>query len=138
MLAVEGVREFVDANRHRKLAIASSSETAWLEGTLARLGLLAPFGGRLYSAAGLPRGKPHPDIYLEAAAGLGAAPSACMVIEDHPVGVAAGAAAGMSVVALLAAGHILPGHEERVRAAGAHHVARTYGEVTDIMRELEK
>lgn len=138
VLAVEGLREFIAANAHRRLAIASSSETAWLEGTLTRLGLLAPFEGRLYSAAGLTRGKPHPDIYLQAAAGIGVAPPACMVIEDHPIGVAAGAAAGMTVAALLAAGHILPGHEERVRAAGAHHVAHSYPEVSEILRELER
>jgi beta-phosphoglucomutase-like phosphatase (HAD superfamily) len=60
------------------------------------------------------------------------------VIEDHPVGVAAGVAAGMTVVALLAASHIRPGHADRVRAAGADHVALSYEEVSEIMAELER
>jgi HAD superfamily hydrolase (TIGR01509 family) len=136
--AVEGVHAFVAAHAHRRLAIASSSEPAWLEAMLSRLALLAAFEGRLFSAAGLPRGKPFPDIYLRAAVGLGVAPSRCLVIEDHPVGVAAAAAAGMIVVALLAGGHIGEGHEAVVRAAGAHHVARTYTEVSEIMAELER
>ncbi|HEY5720784.1 MAG TPA: HAD family phosphatase [Allosphingosinicella sp.] len=138
MLAIEGIEPFLTAQGHRKLAIASSSETSWLEATLARLGLTAYFQGRLFSAAGFPRGKPHPDIYLHAAERLGVDPDRCLVIEDHPVGVAAGAAAGMTVIALLAASHIREGHAERVRAAGAHHVARDYREVAEIVERLER
>ena len=52
------------------------------------------------------RGKPHPDIYLHARRALGVAPARCLVIEDHPVGVAAGAAAGMTVIGLLRGGAI--------------------------------
>jgi HAD superfamily hydrolase (TIGR01509 family) len=138
MLAVEGIEAFLESQPHRALAIASSSETWWLEQTLDRLGLAAWFEARLFSAAGFARGKPHPDIYLHAAAQLGIAPARCLVIEDHPVGVAAGAAAGMTVIALLAASHISDGHADRVRAAGAHYVARDYREVTEILEELEK
>jgi pseudouridine-5'-monophosphatase len=46
------------------------------------------------------RGKPAPDIFLLAAAELGAAPAACVVVEDAPAGVAAAHAAGMQVVAV--------------------------------------
>ncbi len=46
------------------------------------------------------RGKPAPDIFLLAAARLGAAPETCLVLEDAPAGVEAGRAAGMSVIAV--------------------------------------
>lgn len=137
VLAIEGLEPFLVAQAHRKLAIASSSEPAWLHGSLERLGLAGYFGERVFSAAGFARGKPHPDIYLHAAQALGARPEGCLVIEDHPVGVAAGAAAGMTVIALLAGAHIRAGHAERVRAAGAHHVAASYAEVSGILERLE-
>lgn len=48
----------------------------------------------------LRRGKPAPDIFLLAAQDLGVDPSACVVIEDSPVGIAAAHAAGMQAVAV--------------------------------------
>ena len=46
------------------------------------------------------QGKPAPDIFLVAAAAIAAEPSACLVFEDAPAGVAAARAAGMQVVAV--------------------------------------
>ncbi len=46
------------------------------------------------------RGKPHPDIFLEAARRLGVAPADCVVFEDAPLGVEAARRAGMKAVAL--------------------------------------
>jgi hypothetical protein len=46
------------------------------------------------------RTKPAPDLFLAAAAALGADPARCVVLEDSPNGVAAGRAAGMAVVAV--------------------------------------
>lgn len=46
------------------------------------------------------RGKPAPDIFLAAAAALGAAPESTLVFEDSPQGLAAGLAAGMRVIAV--------------------------------------
>jgi beta-phosphoglucomutase len=46
------------------------------------------------------RGKPHPDIFLEAARRLGVAPGHCVVFEDAPLGVEGARRAGMKAVAL--------------------------------------
>jgi sugar-phosphatase len=54
----------------------------------------------LVSAEQVRAGKPSPEGYLGAAALLGVAPAACVVIEDAPPGIEAGRAAGMPVVAL--------------------------------------
>jgi beta-phosphoglucomutase-like phosphatase (HAD superfamily) len=49
----------------------------------------------VFSASDVPRGKPHPDLFLAAADHLGVAPADCLVIEDAPPGVQAAEAAGM-------------------------------------------
>ncbi|HWH83990.1 MAG TPA: HAD family phosphatase [Burkholderiaceae bacterium] len=46
------------------------------------------------------RGKPHPDLFLEAAWRLGVAPADCLVFEDAPLGIEAARRAGMHAVAL--------------------------------------
>ncbi|MET9495823.1 HAD family hydrolase [Streptomyces sp. NPDC006552] len=61
-------------------------------------GLDAWFGpGRVFSSQDVGRGKPAPDLFLHAAAAMGAAPEQCVVIEDSPLGVQAARAAGMDV-----------------------------------------
>ncbi|HWX46264.1 MAG TPA: HAD-IA family hydrolase [Solirubrobacteraceae bacterium] len=49
----------------------------------------------LFSAWSVPRGKPHPDLFLHAASTMGAEPAHCVVVEDTPSGVAASVSAGM-------------------------------------------
>lgn len=74
--------------------------------------VLASLGPRHFtlSVAGdeVPRTKPHPDPYLLAAAGLGADPARCAVVEDTATGVAAAEAAGCHVVAVPSVAPIAP------------------------------
>jgi HAD superfamily hydrolase (TIGR01509 family) len=134
--AVDGAHAYLDAFAHVPRCIASSSSPDRLSLCLEVLRLEATFGPHVFSASSVARGKPHPDIFLYAADMMGVSPSQAIVIEDSAAGVQAGVAAGMTVIGLLAASHIQSGHRERLRAAGAHHVASTFAEVERITREL--
>ena len=88
--------EAIDA-RGLALAVASQSSSAWVEATLRAVGLddRLPL---IVTAEEVGHDKPAPDIYLQAARLVGAAPEACIAIEDSVHGVAAAAAAGLLVV----------------------------------------
>lgn len=81
------------------LAIASSSDRAWVEGHLARLGLLHRFR-RIVCKGDVARVKPAPDLYLEAVRALGGAPGDALALEDSANGVTAAKAAGLLCVAI--------------------------------------
>lgn len=79
--------------------VASSSDRAWVEGWLNRLGIRQRFGC-VRTADDVRSTKPAPDLFLSAAAGLGVAPAACIVLEDSPNGIRAAHAANMRCVAI--------------------------------------
>jgi len=101
-----GVREILHACRTRgwRVALASNSPLALCEHVVDALDLDGRFDVVL-SADQVARGKPAPDIYLEAARRLDAAPSQCLVFEDSVSGVRAAHEAGMTVVAIPSAAH---------------------------------
>lgn len=134
---IAGVEHFIDSHGHRHRAIASSSAHEWLATSLERFGIDHHFGEHVYSAAEFARGKPHPDIYLHAASALEVLPDRTLVIEDSPTGVAAGAAAGMTVVGFLGGSHIRDGHDARLRAEGAEHIVEDYRALERLIGELE-
>ena len=136
LTAVEGVRDYIRAFASTPQCIASQSSLEYLAFCLKILGLTESFQDAVFSAAGMKRGKPHPDIYLHAAKKMGVDPARAIVVEDSVIGVKAGVAAGATVIGLLAGSHIQSGHEQRLREAGAHHIARTFAEATDVTRSL--
>ena len=94
--AVEAVRGLAD---RWPLAVASSSNRPLINLVLELTGLEACFRATV-SSEEVSRGKPEPDVYLAAAAGLGVKPEACAAVEDSSNGILAAANAGMRVVAL--------------------------------------
>lgn len=133
---VAGAHDYLAAFASLHRSIASTSSPERLAVCLDALGLTELFGANVYSSELVPRGKPHPDIFLYAARQFDVSPAECLVIEDSVGGVQAGVAAGMTVVGLLAASHIRDGHGERLREAGAHFVARSFEEAAVITRRL--
>ncbi|BAY10134.1 HAD family hydrolase [Calothrix sp. NIES-2098] len=77
--------------------VASNSSHKWIRQALLKTNLLAYFSGKIFSASGIIRSKPHPDVFLYAAEKMGVSPQECVVIEDTPTGVMAGVNAGMTV-----------------------------------------
>jgi HAD superfamily hydrolase (TIGR01509 family) len=75
--------------------VASSSAHPRIRAALEATGLLRHFEGRIFSATDVEHGKPAPDLFLHAAARMGAEPGACAVVEDSRYGVEAARAAGM-------------------------------------------
>jgi HAD superfamily hydrolase (TIGR01509 family) len=83
------------AGRGIPLGLATSSGPWYLR---ERLGDLLDLFGAVVTRVDVARGKPHPDLYLEAAARLGVAPVDCLAVEDSPAGARSALAAGMPVV----------------------------------------
>jgi HAD superfamily hydrolase (TIGR01509 family) len=82
-----------------RLAVASSSNRELIEVVLARAGLTRYFDATV-SSEEVARGKPSPDVFLEAARRLEASPDNCAAIEDSTNGIRAAHAAGMRVIAI--------------------------------------
>ena len=81
------------------LGLASSSNRPIIDLVLERSGLRRFFSASV-SSEEVPRGKPAPDVYLEAARRLGVGAERCAAIEDSANGLRSARAAGMRVVAL--------------------------------------
>jgi beta-phosphoglucomutase-like phosphatase (HAD superfamily) len=116
VVAVRGIVEALDGLRARgvPVAVASGGDRHKMRLTLGASGLLhrfelpvptpmrqsavtSPVGSLLFGADMVEQAKPAPDVYLMAARALGVDPAACLVVEDTPVGVTAGMAAGATV-----------------------------------------
>jgi HAD superfamily hydrolase (TIGR01509 family) len=114
---VPGAAELVERIRACGVAVCVASQGK-LEKTRLSLeitGLRHLFPERsLFSAYSVARGKPHPDLFLYAAAEMGAEAARCVVVEDTPSGVEAGVAAGMRVF-----GYTADSDEAALAQAGA-------------------
>jgi HAD superfamily hydrolase (TIGR01509 family) len=115
--AVPGVAEAIQRIKAAGVAVCVASqgklEKMRLSLKLTKLDHLFPYGA-LFSAYSVPRGKPHPDLFLHAAQAMAAEPARCAVIEDTPSGVTAAVAAGMRVL-----GYAADSDATALRQAGA-------------------
>ena len=95
-----GAREAVERiAAHWPLGLASSSNRPIIELVLELSGL-ARFFRVTVSSEEVVRGKPAPDVYLEAAARLGVQPDCCAAVEDSRNGIRSARSAGMRVIAI--------------------------------------
>lgn len=94
--AVEVVRRL---HRRWPLALASSSNREIIDFALDAAGIAGEFAATV-SSEEVERGKPAPDVYLEAARRLDSAADRCVAVEDSSNGLRSAAAAGMAVIAV--------------------------------------
>jgi HAD superfamily hydrolase (TIGR01509 family) len=96
-----GVIESLDACKRLglKIGLATSSSSRIIEAVLHKL-TIGHYFDAIESAENLAYGKPHPEVYLNCATGLGIAPSQCIAIEDSFNGLIAARAASMQTVAI--------------------------------------
>jgi beta-phosphoglucomutase family hydrolase len=134
LLAREGVRVFEPAlallreARRRGVRIAVASSSHHCAEILEAGGLTKLFDARVdgHDLDRLPlRGKPAPDIFLEAAKRLGVAPAQAVVFEDAAAGVAAGRAGGFGLVIGIGRG----AHAATLKERHADHVVADLSEV---------
>ena len=107
---VPGLRNFLEKYSEIPKAVASNAEPENLALVLDSCAL-RPYFQVTVDGHQVQNPKPHPEIYLEAAARLGAAPENCIVFEDSYTGVEAARAAGMRVIGLRTTHGYLPGTE---------------------------
>lgn len=103
--AVETVRRLA---RHWPLALASSANREVIEAVLDLADLSGAFAVTV-SSEEVPRGKPAPDVYLEAVRRLGQPAPGCAAVEDSAGGIQSALAAGLRVVAVLNRSYPPPG-----------------------------
>jgi HAD superfamily hydrolase (TIGR01509 family) len=107
-----------------RVCVASQGKLEKTRLSLELTGLRHLFAERaLFSAESVARGKPHPDLFLHAAATMGASPPGCVVVEDTPSGVMGAVSAGMRAL-----GYVADGDEQALRRAGAEPL-RSLGEL---------
>ncbi|WP_312517241.1 HAD family phosphatase [Massilia sp.] len=99
---IEGFDAFIETARARgwKLAVATSASPGSARFVLDEMGLRERFDEVVIGTIDVPRGKPHPDVFLKAADRCGVMPAQSIVFEDAPLGVEAARRAGMRAVVL--------------------------------------
>jgi HAD superfamily hydrolase (TIGR01509 family) len=118
---ISGVKDVIQ-NLLIPHCVASSSDANRLKLTLSITGLFPLLEGRIFGRECVKKGKPEPDIFLYAAAKMGAAPSRCLVIEDSMHGIKAAQAACMEVWGFCGGRHFTPKRKAELNHAGVRHV----------------
>lgn len=96
-----GVKELLQIirNNNLKIGIATSNSRELVE-TMIKKHEIGEYFDSIRTSCEVPRSKPFPDVYLQAAKDLGVMPQDCLVFEDTVAGATAAKAAGMRVIAI--------------------------------------
>ncbi|WP_181701025.1 HAD family hydrolase [Chthonobacter albigriseus] len=126
LTAVAGVAAFLE-RLDLPRCVASSSHPERIRESLEITGLAHFFADEaVFSSHQVKHGKPAPDLFLFAAAQMGAPPERCIVIEDSVAGVTAAKAAGMRVIGFAGASHADATHRALLAAAAPTALVESY------------
>ena len=120
--------------QHFRVGLASGSPTEIIKAVLNITGLDQIFEVMIYGDD-VPRGKPAPDIYLEALKALGVSPAVSLGIEDSANGLRSLKAAGMFAVAAPSPDFPLP---DNVLALADAHISTLEDFTVDLVRQIER
>lgn len=134
LCAISGIETMLPLLATAK-CVASSSGPDNLAYKLRLTGLLGWFEPAVFSTALVAKGKPAPDIFLYAAAQMGAEPARCLVVEDSAPGITGAKAAGMTAFGFVGGSHCRSGHDARLSAAGADLVFADMRELPKLMAQ---
>jgi HAD superfamily hydrolase (TIGR01509 family) len=123
--AVIGITQALDAIQ-QPVCVASSGSHERMRVSLGATRLYERLAPHIFSSSQVKNGKPAPDLFLFAAAQMGVAPEACIVVEDSVAGIRGAVAAGMRVLGFHGGSHCGPDHAASLQAAGA---TATFGEM---------
>jgi len=118
--------------------IATSSSPIRAAKSLQLVGLGHLAGPQLFTASMVRKGKPAPDLFLHAAAQMGAAPARCLVIEDSLTGIRAARAAGMTVWRFTGGSHLAGRALDEPEDARPDFRFASFASFYDIAPELQR
>jgi HAD superfamily hydrolase (TIGR01509 family) len=117
--------------------IATSSSPRRVEISLSLVGLAPLVGEKVFTSTLVARGKPAPDLFLYAAATMGARPDRTLVIEDSLTGIRAGLAAGMTVWRFVGGSHLGADTPEEPQDALPHRRLVSFADFFQIAPSLK-
>ena len=120
------------------VCVATSSSPRRVEKSLRLVGLWEELGKVTFTSSEVARGKPAPDLFLHAAARMGARPSRTLVIEDSLTGLMAARAAGMEVWRFIGGSHMGPATPEEPPEARPDRRFARFEEMLHLAPDLVK
>ncbi|WP_161957185.1 HAD family hydrolase [Aestuariivirga litoralis] len=133
--AVDGVESALEALGPQHFSVASNSPYERVETALRITGLTRFFGNRITTFEHVARGKPEPDVFIEAARRAGYKPEDCIVVEDSVTGVTAAHRAGCRVLGFTGT-HPHPEEQApKLVAAGARITFARMSDLPEILSE---
>jgi len=129
---INGVWEMLESINISKSCVSNSAKD-YVELALEKLNITDHFGGRVYSAEMVPKGKPDPAVYELAVEKTGLDKSEIVVVEDSLAGVVASTAAGLTTIGFLGGSHVREGLGNNLISAGASKLANDHASLTELL-----